>query len=105
MTHNKLQNTIIRRIYYAYALRLTLHPVTMHGVAMLILIFALTYFVSIPNVLANLLEVRLGELAPYIAKLFLHTEIWTLVILGAIIFTILSLRIHMRPHLRETQIV
>ncbi|MDP2649951.1 MAG: hypothetical protein Q8P16_00085, partial [bacterium] len=70
------------------------------------LLFALPYFVSIPNVLANMLNVKVGELAPYIFGVFLNTEIWTLFILGGLILTALSLRLCLRSfHVRNMQAV
>ena len=86
----------MRRVYYAYAIRMATHPFFIHGVVMGALLLVLTYFVSIPNVFVNTLDVRVGELAPHLFRALQETEVWTLLILGSLIFTTLSLQIHLR---------
>jgi len=106
---NTLRKKIMKRVYYAYALRAVMHPVTIHGVGMLTMVVALTYFVSIPHVVTNLLDVRIGELGRYMYGTVAHTEVWTLVLLGGLIFSIFSLRVQLRASLfskhQHTQVV
>jgi len=85
----------MRRVYHAYAQRLVLHPVTVHGVGILALVFALTYFVSVPHVVQNLLGVKVGQLGNYAYSTVAHTEIWTLLIIGGIIMSLFSLRVRL----------
>ncbi|MEX0917888.1 MAG: hypothetical protein WDZ93_01925 [Candidatus Paceibacterota bacterium] len=86
-THN-LKNTIMRRIYYAYGLRLLLHPLTAHGAFVAVCAVLLTRFVSFPNVIANILEVKVGEVHQYILGAALQTEVWTVVLVVFIVLNI-----------------
>lgn len=88
----------MRRIYYAYAISLLGNPAFLHGMFTGVLFIAFTYFVSIPNVLRNILDVPVGQVTGYLFAALLKTEVWTLIILGLLIFTLLSLRIRLtRP--------
>ena len=42
------------------------------------------------------MSVEVGKVGEYFIGSLLNTEIWTLVILGALILAVLSLRIHLR---------
>lgn len=95
MTNNTLHNTIMRRVYYAYAIRLTLHPVMIHSAVFAACIAMLTHFVSFPNVIANLLEVKLGEVHTYLFRSALSTEIWTLLLFTVATLVLVSLYVQM----------
>jgi hypothetical protein len=99
-TYDILHNRIMRRVYYAYALRLLTGPVALHGAVIAVLLFILTYFVSVTNVLRNISHIEVGRVGSYILESALHTEVWTLLIIGALIFAAFSLRINLRrqPH-------
>ncbi len=92
-----LQQKIMRRIYYAYLLRLVLSPGVSHGFFMLAMLIALTYFVSIGNVIQNLLNVPVGHVGTFTYNALTNTDAWTLLILGGIIFSIFSLRFSLGP--------
>lgn len=96
MRKSRLTKNIMRRVYYAYALRLAGHPVTLHGAGIIALLVTLTYFVSVVDVMRNIMSVEVGKVGEYFIGSLLNTEIWTLVILGALILAVLSLRIHLR---------
>lgn len=96
MEKNILRQHIMRRVYYTYALSLVLHPAALHGVLIGALSVGLTFFVSIPNVIINILHVEVGQLALYFYTSALTTEVWTLCIIGALTMSALSLRIHIR---------
>ncbi len=91
-TLTKLQKNIMRRVYYSYALRL----ITLRGVpqAFLMLggIIALSYFVSIGNVIKNMEDVGMSGFGRFAYNAVTNTEAWTLLILGLLIFTALSIR-------------
>ena len=99
-TAQQLQKEIMRRVYYAYALRLILRPVVAHGTLVAASIFFLTYFVSFPNIFANMLEVKVGELHTYFIDSMLHTEIWTVVLFGFAVVNILVLFLRKREPIR-----
>lgn len=99
MNTNRLQKKIMRGIYYAYVVRVLANPALLHGFFMLALLIALTYFVSIGDVIANLMHVEVGRLGIYTYNTLSNTEAWTLVIIGLLIFSALSLRFKVRtPH-------
>ncbi len=92
-----LQQKIMRRIYYAYTLRLATTPGVVHGFLMLALLIGLTYFVSIGNVIQNLLNIQVGHMGAFFYNALTNTEAWTLLILGGFIFALLSLRFSVSP--------
>ncbi len=83
----------MRRVYYAYALRLLLTRGVVQSVAVLAALIVMTYFVSLGNVFHNLLNIRVGDLDQFVTNAFLNTEAWTLLSIGVIVFSLLSLRI------------
>lgn len=102
----QLKNTIMRRVYYAYTVRKLTSPVAVHAALLLVLFFALTWFVSIPNVIRNVMHVEVGRIGGYALEALTHTEIWTLVIIGGIVLTALSLRWRLRTlQLHQTRTI
>ena len=95
---NTLQKKIMRRVYYAYALRTVSEPVLLQGFFMLALMIALTYFVSIGNIIANMKQIEMNHLGVYFYNAVTNTEAWTLLIIGAFIFSVLSLRFTLGTH-------
>lgn len=89
---NSLQKKIMRRVYYAYAIRLVTLPGVPQGFLMLTSLIGLTYFVSIGNVIQNLMTMQVSGLARFFYNALTNTEAWTLLILGVLIFSALSFR-------------
>ncbi len=86
-----LKQKIMRRVYYIFALRLILHPIFFHALLLGLSIFALSRVVSIPNVLVNLMDIKVGEVAEFFIGAFLYTEAITIVWLIIITLTSVSL--------------
>lgn len=86
-----LQNKIMRRVYYVFALRLALHPIFFHSLLLGLSIFALSRVVSIPNVLLNLMNVKVGEIAQFFIGALLNTQAVTIIWLAIITLTSCSL--------------
>lgn len=86
-----LKQKIMRRVYYAFALRLALHPIFFHALLLGLSIFALSRVVSIPNVLRNLMNVKVGESAQFFIDAFLSTDAVTIIWIAIITLTSLSL--------------
>ncbi len=91
-TLTKLQKKIMRRIYYAYAIRLATLPGVPQGFMMLGALIALTYFVSLGNVIQNMENVGMSGLGQFAYNAVTNTEAWTLLLLGVMIFSALSFR-------------
>lgn len=81
----------MRRVYYIYTLRLLKHPVTVHVAVVLAGLFLLSRIVSLPNVWANMLSVRVGDLAHFWINAFSTTESVTLIVVAVIVMAVLSL--------------
>jgi hypothetical protein len=91
-TLTKLQKNIMRRVYYTYALRLAMLPGVPQGFLMLAGMIALTYFVSLGNVIQNMEDVGMSGFGRFAYNAVTNTEAWTLLILGLLIFTAFSFR-------------
>lgn len=81
----------MRRVYYAFFLRLGTHPLAVHGAGLALCLFALSRVVSIPDVLANLMEVKVGEVAHYLIGALINTQLITVVLLSLIVLNFGSL--------------
>ena len=97
MNQNKLQRKIMRGIYYSFAIRGITNPALILGFGMLAMLIALTHFVSIGNVINNLMGVQIGHLDRFLYNAVTNTEAWTLLIIGLLIFSALSLRFKLAP--------
>jgi hypothetical protein len=92
----KLQKNIMRRVYYAYAIRVATLPGVFQGFVMLGALIALTYFVSIGNVIQNMEGVGMNGLGTFLYNAVRNTEAWTLLIVGILIFAAFSFRFTLR---------
>lgn len=90
--NNTLHRTIMRRVYYAYFIRLITMPGVARGFVMVAALIGLTRFVSIRNVLVNLSHVEVGQVGTFFYNAVMHTHFMTLVLLGVIIYCLLSVR-------------
>lgn len=93
---NQLQKNIMRRVYYAYALRIVLHPLVVHGVLFAIAIYGLSVVLHVASIINNLRSIPVGKLDTYIFNAFMHAEFLTFVFMGLGIFTLLSLRMSLK---------
>lgn len=91
----------MRGIYYAYALRLVTLPGVIQGFVAVAAMSALTYFVSIGDVLRNLSQVAVGDLGIFAYNAVRTTEIWSLLLIGVIVFSLLSIRVSLAPRRQE----
>ena len=95
--NDRLHNTIMRRIYYAYAIRLVTMPGVLQGFVMLGALIALTYFVSIGNVVQNFLNIPVRDIGTFLYNAVATTEAWTLLLVGVFIYAALSFRFKILP--------
>lgn len=93
----------MRRIYYAFLIRTALHPALAHGALAAVSIFFLTYFVSFPNIVANMLEVKVGDVHRYVLEAFMYTESWTVVLLGFAFMNVIVLLLRTREPIAIAQ--
>ena len=97
---NTLHNQIMRRIYYAFAIRVITMRGVLQGFLMLTVIIALTRFVSLGNVIHNMMGVQVGQLGMFFYNAVRTTEAWTLLLIGLFVFALLSLRFENKPQTR-----
>lgn len=95
-----LQKKIMRRIYYAYAIRTMTLPGVWQGFVMLGIMIALTRFVSLGNVINNLLQIEIGHVGTFAYNAVRTTELWTLLLIGIFVYCLLSLRFSLTPRNR-----
>jgi hypothetical protein len=93
---SSLKRSIMWRVYYAYALRIGTHPLVTHSVLIVGAVFALTYFVSFPHIVENVMQVKVGEVGAYFVGALLHTELWTVVLLALTLAASVSLILRLR---------
>lgn len=85
-----LQQNIMRRVYYAYALNVFMRPSLLHGMALSIGLGVFAAQVHVASVYHNLLLVELGSVPQFLLNAVLRGEVLTLLAIGIIVFTILS---------------
>ena len=92
---NQLRKNIMRRVYYAFCLRLLSHPLAVHGAIIAVGIFALSQVVSIPSVWANLMQVKVGEVVGFFLGALSNTQFVVLLLLAVIMAATLSLTVNL----------
>ncbi len=93
---NQLQKKIMRRVYYAFALRLGTHPLVLHGVLFVASVYGLSVMVNVASIIENIRNMQVGNLDTYIYNAFTHTDVITLFFVGLVFFSLLSLRWNLR---------
>jgi hypothetical protein len=105
-TKSQLQKSIMRRVYYTFGIRIATHPLTTHMVVLGFSVLIFARLVHIAAVYRNMMHIEVGELGSYVLRVFTHADMATLLALGLIIFTCLSLQWKfVIPKLHHTQAV
>lgn len=97
----------MRRVWYSYGLSVLVSKATVRGFALGFSAVLFVKLVSVPSVLSNLLAVEVGALPTYVWQVIMQSiesgEILQLIMLGVVIFSLLSFRINLRPTMTERQ--
>lgn len=105
LPQNSLQRRIMRRVWYSYGLSVLVSRATVRGFALGFSAVLFIELVSIPSILANLLTVKVGLVPEYVWQSIVQSvkggEVLQLIMLGIVIFSLLSFRINLRPNLSE----
>ena len=80
----------MRRVYYAFAIRLITHKLVLSTAFLMLSVYGLSVMVHVASIFDNLRRVQLGRLDNYVANAFLHTDLLTLVFFGLVVFSLLS---------------
>lgn len=70
-----LKRRIMRRVYFVWAVRRVAHSVSLKLALVVLLVWQLTTFISVKNVLANVPRGSDGSLFEFLAAAFLNTEV------------------------------
>ena len=107
LPHNSLQRRIMRRVWYSYGLSVLVSRATVRGFALGFSAVLFVKLVSVPSVLSNILAVEVGAVPGYVWQAVLQSiqsgEILQLIMLGVVIFSLLSFRINLRSTMAEGQ--
>lgn len=87
---NKLRKNIMRRVYYAYALRVLVNRGTIHLTLMAAMLMVFFQFVSLGAVLNNFSEVTVGHVGQFALTAIKNTEIWTLLSIVVLLVVFIS---------------
>jgi hypothetical protein len=93
---NQLHKKIMRRIYYAYALRVSTQAFVIHAVLFIASVYALSKLVHVASILQNISNTKVGSLGTYFLNTIMHAEFLTMVVLAIVIFSALSIPISFR---------
>ena len=88
---DQLSKKIMRRVYYAFALRTVIHPVFVHALVLSVSGYLLAQVVSVPDVISNFMQVRVGDAFAFFYNALLNTQTATVVLLAVIVATVLSM--------------
>jgi hypothetical protein len=94
---NQLQKKIMRRVYYAFALRMGTQPVVLYTALLIASVYGLSRVTHVASIINNIRGVQVGNLDNYILNTFMHTEFWTLALIGLIFFSAISIRLSLKP--------
>lgn len=93
---NTLQKKIMRRIYYAFALRIATHQITIQLALFAVALMVFARMVHVRSVLENLLATEVGRVPMFAYSALSQGEALTVIALGVIIFTLLSIPLRIR---------
>lgn len=96
MSINKLQKRIMRRVYYAFAVRTVTSPVLLSAALLLAGLYALTIVLHVASIMSNLRTIQVARLDNYVLNSFAHTDYVTLACVGLVFFAMLSFRFSLK---------
>jgi len=100
---NKIKKNVMRRVYYAYTLRMVTHPIVLHVAVLMVAGYVLARMVHVAAVLKNTANVQLGDLGVYVLQTFMQADVASLFMFGIVVFAVLSLPLRL-PQYKHMQI-
>ncbi len=88
---SNLRNNIMRRTYYTFVINIATDPLTLHTLVLGFCFYILAKIVSIKDVWANMLEVKVGELVVFFWNAIISTELITQITLVILFIALVSL--------------
>lgn len=87
MTHSQIKASVMRRVYYSYALSLVSHPMFWHGVLLSVAAALLARWLHVASIINNFLAVPVGQVPRYtwnsLTGAISHGELMTVLVLLA----------------------
>lgn len=93
---NKLHNRIMRRVYYAFFVRAATHPILVQVALFALALLVFARMVHVRSVIDNMLATKVGSLPSFFAGALSNGEALTLIALGVMLFTLLSVPLRIR---------
>ena len=94
MKTNILQRKIMRRVYYAFALRVVTHPVIMKIGLFVLALLVFAKMVHVSRIVENVLSTPVGQVPQLAFNAVMRGEVLTLMAIGVMVFVALSLPRH-----------
>jgi hypothetical protein len=89
-TINQLQRRIMRRVYYAFGIKLLTHRVTLHAFVFTLGLYGLGVMVHVASFIQNLKSMQLQYVDNFMFNALTHTDVYTLLFVGIVVFSALS---------------
>ncbi len=89
-TINQLQRRIMRRVYYAFGIKVLTHKVTLHAFVFTLGLYGLGVMVHVASFMNNLKATQLQNIDNFMFNALTHTDVYTLLFVGIVIFSVLS---------------
>jgi len=88
MNNNQLQRNIMRRVYYAYTLRMVMHPIVVNGVLFGTALVIFAQMVHVARVVEAFQSLPLMSIPTYIINTLSHGELLTLASIATMAFAL-----------------
>lgn len=107
MSTTRLQNKIMRGIYYAFAIRLATRPVSFGLAFLAVSLYSLSKLVFVARVMEGFMNVQVKDLVPHTVGVLSNADVLTLIVfavcLGSVFyvgFNLITLGFHRTPRMQ-----
>ena len=91
-----LHTSIMRRVYFAFAKRIIMHPIVVQSALFVLALMVFARLVHVHSVIENFLSISVGQVPKFILSALMQGEALTLIAIGVMVFTLLSLPMRIR---------
>lgn len=104
---NQLQKRIMRRVYYSFGISVVKSRIFVHALLLAVGLYGVKVMVHVASVVGNLKTIKVGNLDNFMFNALTHTDIYTLLSVGVVIFALLSFNfsVFKAPQIRRMQTV
>ena len=86
----QLQQKIMRRVYYSFAINALTSRLFIHTVLLAVGLYGVKVMVHVASFIKNLQSVQVGSVDSFLLNAFAHTDLFTLLSVGIVLFTLIS---------------